>query len=256
MLNSQVGVVPLDTERCAPVGCLQQVKFQHKRGVQGSLQEGVIAEHRHTHNGGIHHRILGEPARSNRALSSLSLCLAAADLQRLLRCPALTSQKEEFCQSTTRGWETWHRAAPRLGIKPSPLQTDLATARGNRTESSQPLSTGACGCKGEEDVPDAAAIHLVACRQQPPKGAVHDEDDHSESGLRLWQHLLRGGVLHSVVPFTLSQCRHCCGDSWGTQGGGENIHMHTHTHAHTCVSTCCSEDNLQSHQEPLGCSEV
>lgn len=70
MLNSQVGVVPLDTERFAPVGCLQQVKFQHKRGVQGSLQEGVIAEHRHTHNGGVHHRVLGESARSNREQSS------------------------------------------------------------------------------------------------------------------------------------------------------------------------------------------
>lgn len=79
MLNSQVGVVPLDTKRFAPVGCLQQVKFQHKRGVQGSLQEGVIAEHRHTHNGGVHHRVLGESARSNRALPSLPLCLADAE---------------------------------------------------------------------------------------------------------------------------------------------------------------------------------
>lgn len=67
--------------------------------------------------------------------------------------------------------------------------------------------------KGEEDVPDAAAIHLVACRQQPPQSAVHDEDDHSESGLGLWQRLPRGGVLHSVVPFTPSQGRHRRGGS-------------------------------------------
>lgn len=235
MLNSQVGVVPLDTERFAPVGCLQQVKFQHKRGVQGSLQEGVIAEHRHTHNGGVHHRILGEPARSNRALPSLSLCGSYR--------PPETSQvscsdsSEGIAQNTTWSWETWYRAAPRQGIKPSPLQTDLASARGNRTESSQPLCPGARGGTGEEDVPDAAAIHLVARRQQPPEGAVHDEDDHSERGLGLWQRLPRGGVLHRVVPFSPRQRGHCCGHSWDTQRGGENTHtqkhIHTQNHTHT-----------------------
>lgn len=89
VLDSRVGVVPLDAERFAPVGRLQQVKFQHERGVQGAPQEGVIAEHRHAHDGGVHHRILGEPARSNRALPSP--CLAVASLRGLPGHPALTS---------------------------------------------------------------------------------------------------------------------------------------------------------------------
>lgn len=94
MFNSRAGVVPLDTERFAPVGRLQQAKFQHEWGVQGPPQEGVIAEHRHTHNGGIHHRILGEPARSNRALPSPYL--GAAALPGASQGPVLTSRKEQF----------------------------------------------------------------------------------------------------------------------------------------------------------------
>lgn len=76
--NSRAGVVPLDAEGFAPVGRLQQAKLQHERGVQGPPQEGVIAEHGDADDGGVHHGIFGEPARSDGALPSP--CPGAAGL--------------------------------------------------------------------------------------------------------------------------------------------------------------------------------
>lgn len=190
MFNSRAGVVPLDTERFAPVGCLQQAKFQHERGVQGPPQEGVIAEHRHTHNGGVHHRILGEPARSNKALPSP--CLGAAALPGASQGPVLTSRKEQFYPTHTKGSGNMEHSNAVAGNRQS-----IVGPPG--WEPNCGYCT-LCGCWSpaslfppllmegeEEDVPDTATIHLVACGEQPPQCAVHDEDDDSESRLGLWQ---------------------------------------------------------------------
>jgi len=151
MLYSRVGVVPLDAERFAPVGRLQQVKFQHERGVQGPPEEGVVAEHRHAHDGGVHHGILGEPARSNGALPLP--CLAAAALLGLPGHPALTPREEQLCPARTVRSGTMGQSNAKAGIRQSTAGWEPNPSHCRQTQQlleeqsrvSQPLSTGACG---------------------------------------------------------------------------------------------------------------
>lgn len=153
VLDSRVRVVPLDTERFAPVDSLQQAKFQHKRGIQGSPQEGVIAEHRYTHNGGIHHRILGEPARSDGVSSTIIMpgshsslqasWMSYTDVSEGIALPSTHQGVEKHAAEQHQGEEqARHHRQP--GWEPNPSHYRQSQQLPGEAESSRPLSTGAC----------------------------------------------------------------------------------------------------------------